>query len=297
VIDGDRELELVAPEPHHVVVLGYAGEPLLRFSSAGVDVNERSPTAITVKLARRGAVPALDPHALPSWRQVANGRRFRWHDDRLRPVPGRQYGEGDVAAWSIPIVVDGARDRIAGRLWHARGPPFWIWLCAVALTLGLGTLVSRRADDRLARFLAVAGAAVSATAAVLLGVALGLGAQTSSSWSWSSAFLSALAAVSALLMYVSMRRSPYAVLAPGVAAFFTTMVALSSAGVLVHGYVISTLPAGVARSAAATAICAGVLAVTTTVIFVFRVDTERERAAQAPRPSRRAMTVPRGRRR
>ena len=42
IFDADRKIELSVPASTTVVVLGYAGEPFLRFAPIGVEMNERS---------------------------------------------------------------------------------------------------------------------------------------------------------------------------------------------------------------------------------------------------------------
>ena len=111
MLDGDRKLELRVARSHTVVVLGYAGEPYLRFSPQGVAVNERSPTALANKLTASGATPALDPGATPSWSLLAVTERYAWHDHRLGPKPGHAYGRGAVAALGDP-----GRDRRQTRI-------------------------------------------------------------------------------------------------------------------------------------------------------------------------------------
>jgi hypothetical protein len=294
VIDGDRQLELRVSGPHTVVVLGYGGEPFLRFSPNGVDVNDGAATAIANGLARRGAVPALAPGATPAWRHLTGSSRFRWHDHRIGPLPGRHYGAGDVARWSIPVVVDGVSGRIAGRLWHAHGPSPWPWVGAIAAVLALVAGVALRAGRGLVRGVILAGTGVSCAGAVLLGVALSLGGQGASGWS--SVGMTAFVAGTAAAVYVAARRSPYAVVAPGLAALYTGFVGLGNIGVLVHGYVVSALPASAVRAAAAATVCAGLGTAAAAAVEVVRIDRG-DRPAAGARLVTRTMTVPRGRRR
>jgi hypothetical protein len=292
VIDGDRKLELSVPRSHTVVVLGDAAEPFLRFSGDGVAVNDRSPTALTNKLARSGSVPSLDPHAAPRWRHLSSRTTYRWHDHRLGPLPGRRYATGAVARWSIPIVVDGRRTAVTGSLWHARGPSAWIWVALIAVSLAAAVALARLLRGRALRALVVASAGVSGSAALLLGLALALGAQGTSGWG--SFAMSVFAVVVAAFVYARARGSRYALVAPGLAALYMGIVGLSNFGVLVHGYVISSFPSVVVRAAAGGAICAGIVAATATVADVAHLDRDAEHGAKPDRGPRR-MAVPRGR--
>ena len=101
MVDGDRKLDLHVNGSHRVVVLGYAGEPFLRLTGAGVAVKERSVTAVADKLVKPGSFPALDANAVPLWSTKTSRHSFTWHDHRLGPRPGRRYGVGNVAAWTI----------------------------------------------------------------------------------------------------------------------------------------------------------------------------------------------------
>jgi len=174
VLDGDRRLELEVASTATLVVLGYQGEQFLRFSPSGVEVNERSTSAIANRLAKRGAVPALDPHATPDWSRASAGHAYSWHDHRLGPIPGRRYPEGDLATWRIPYVVSGHPSAVTGRLLHAQGPPLWPWLVALAATLAGALAVAARRDRRdLVERVLFASGTIAGAAAVLLSVSFG----------------------------------------------------------------------------------------------------------------------------
>jgi hypothetical protein len=294
VIDGDRKLDLRVPEPHTVVVLGDAGEPFLRFSPHGVDVNDRSPTAIINKLARRGSLPALDPYAAPMWRSVARRPTFRWHDHRLGPTPGRSYGEGAVDRWSIPVVVDGRPDGIVGRLWHARRPPLWPWLCALAASIGLAVLVAVWKGARWLSLAAVVAAALACAARGVLGVGLSFAPGSAALSAWLSVVVACLPIV-VLAGLAVVRRGVYVLGAAALAATYAALVGLDNTSVLLHGYVISSLPATVTRVAAATAVCAGIVGATAAVRTLLDRDVLGLRSLPRLSPSPLTMTIPRGR--
>lgn len=273
VIDGDRKLDLHVNGSHRVVVLGYAGEPFLRFTGAGVAVNERSVTAVADKLVKPGSVPALDANAVPLWSTKTSRHSFAWHDHRLGPRPGRRYGVGNVAAWTIPIVVDGSPEQIAGRLWHAHGPPLWPWLLLLALTVaGAATLALTR-SRRILMGTAMGGAALASAAAVLLSIAVSLAPGLSAGATRASVGIACFNAVIGIVVFAFARQPRVAFAVAGLVALFAEFVALGYLGTLVHGYVIAVLPAGVVRAATATGVCAGVLALAAVVVFFFAVDS------------------------
>lgn len=68
-----------------VVVLGYRGEPYLRFRADGtIEENRLAPTTyLNDDRYGQGEAPAdADPEAAPEWRTVGHGRRWAWHDHR-----------------------------------------------------------------------------------------------------------------------------------------------------------------------------------------------------------------------
>lgn len=273
VIDGDRKLDLRVTGSHTVVVLGYADEPFLRFTRDGVAVNQRSLTAITNKLTKRGSLPALDPPALPSWSMKTSRHSFVWHDHRLGPTPGRRYGEGDVAAWAIPIVVDGKREQVSGRLWHARGPPIWPWLLLLALTLAVAAGLTRTRRSRLIESVSIGGAALAGAAALLLSISVGLAPGKPSMAAWGSVGIACFNATVGITVLAFARQARVAV--AGLVALFAELIALSFLGTLVHGYVIASLPVDVIRVATAAAVCSGFVAIVSVIVFFFALDAGR----------------------
>lgn len=295
VIDGDRKLDLRVPAPHMVVVLGDAGEPFLRFSPHGVAVNDRSPTALINKLARRGSVPALDPHAKPLWRAVRSRPTFRWHDHRLGPAPGRRYADGAVGRWSIPVVVDGRSDLIAGRLWHARRPPLWPWLCALAGAIAIAFLVVVRKGARWLAPVAVVAAALACVARGVLGAGLGFAPGSPALAAWSGVVVAWLP-LAVLVGVMAARKRVYVLAAAALTATYAALVGLDNTSVFLHGFVISSLPASVTRLAAATAVCAGIVGAAAAVRALLDRDILGMRSLPwVNPPPAQAMTVARGR--
>jgi hypothetical protein len=86
VVQGDDQLAVTNETGKVVVVLGYEGEPYLRFAAGGgVDLNVRSPAA-TLNINRYGHVqlpPNADAKAEPQWLRIRAGSSYTWHDHRI----------------------------------------------------------------------------------------------------------------------------------------------------------------------------------------------------------------------
>ena len=171
VVDGDQRMWLQVVPARTVVVLDYRGGPYLRFSAAGVAVNQAS------AMFYLNQVPALippagtGPHAVPRWHRISSGHTYEWHDGRLSDLaatalaPGATY----VGRWRIPLEVDGAGAAIVGGLYFRPSPSIvWFWPILVALACVLAALRLHRAqlEERVARGLAAAALVAFALAGV-----------------------------------------------------------------------------------------------------------------------------------
>jgi len=137
VYEGDRALGLTVAGDHSVIVLGYAGEPFLRIDSAGVAVNEASPTAVAV-----GFVDQRRRVRGPSWNAQSSEPAAAWHDRRL---DGLRAGV-ERGRWAIPLVLDGEVVQLEGEIRRVPAPSPWPWV-VVAGAFGVATallLVARR---------------------------------------------------------------------------------------------------------------------------------------------------------
>lgn len=116
VYGGDSLIELTNRTGAEVVIVGYQDEPYLRFTPGdGVFANTRSPTTYLNRERYADVeIPAeADPKAAPSWRQVADGDRFAWHDHRAHWMapddPAVVAADPDVEhvvlAWTIPVQI------------------------------------------------------------------------------------------------------------------------------------------------------------------------------------------------
>jgi hypothetical protein len=126
VLDSDDELQLRNATGREIVILGYEGEPYLRFSADGVFRNARSPaTYLNLDRYAKVDVPAeADPKAPPRWERVASGAIWSWHDHRIHwmsPIdPPRVRANPDrrqhVFDWRVPARMEGRSLAISGRL-------------------------------------------------------------------------------------------------------------------------------------------------------------------------------------
>lgn len=93
ILGGDDRLRVSNYSGKTVLILGYEGEPYLRFGDGGVFLNTRSPAAYLNRFRYPPALPpgAADASARPAWHRVQGGVTFEWHDHRIhwaaREVP------------------------------------------------------------------------------------------------------------------------------------------------------------------------------------------------------------------
>jgi hypothetical protein len=139
---GDAFLEVAVDEGHELVVLGYEGEPYLRFNPDGtVEENQQSPA--TYINAERYGSNELAPEELqgaevaelePVWEQVASGGSFAWHDHRSHFMGG-DVPDGGTIDWEVPMVADGEEVTVAGVMTHegSTSPVPWYALAVVVL--------------------------------------------------------------------------------------------------------------------------------------------------------------------
>lgn len=132
VIGGDDRLRLSNYSGKTIVILGYQGEPYLRFAGRAVYENVRSP-AVQLNRFRfpRGLEPGTtDPTAAPKWRKVARGLSFEWHEHRIhwtsrRPPAAVRQEPGEVHRifyWRVPGRAAGRPFAITGFLGYVPPP-------------------------------------------------------------------------------------------------------------------------------------------------------------------------------
>ncbi|HZR93260.1 MAG TPA: hypothetical protein VFA44_12740 [Gaiellaceae bacterium] len=269
--DAGRRLRLRVDPGRAVVVLGYLGEPFLRFAPTEVMVADRSPTAQSLGLAR----PAGTPRSAPTdraarWAALVSGHELTWADARVWAPASALRNRGTVT-WSVPLVVDGRRAQVTGELTRAARPALWPWLVLGLVGLAAAGVAARRRPWPAAIGLALSASA--ATLAALAGFALAGFALPPERWLLFAAELTLVAGGAAAL-----RRSRLRLAAVSVLAAFAVVQALSElGGVFRHGVVVSALPASAVRATAALGLGCGLGA----AALVF-VATSPAGAARAP---------------
>ncbi len=144
IIGGDSFVEMRVESGTEAIVAGYEGEDYLWFRPDGVVLeNQKSPaTYLNANRYGNDGVPAgVSAAAEPSWKQVATGGYWAWHDHRahwMQSVRPFGLGEGDqILEAVIPILVDGEPVEVTViSTWLPAPSPVAMWLGVVA---GLAT--------------------------------------------------------------------------------------------------------------------------------------------------------------
>jgi hypothetical protein len=293
IIGGDAFLELRVDPGVSAVVLGYQGEPYLRFGGDGtVEHNVRSPTTY-LNEDRTGAadIPdSADPEADPVWEPVADGGRYAWHDHRTHWMapsppdvePGETLG-GDYDPWRVPIRVEGADVEIQGTLtYEGRVSPL-PWVAVGLVVAGVLAVAGRRAP------VPVAALAVAVTAA--LATVLGRAEfSVSPAVAGANPLLWALPACATVLAAVAVglaRRPQLAVVAVLASVAALSAWALLRLGVLVNPVLPSDMPGALDRAGVAAslgvAVGAAWLAVTSGALAFTALDDDPGPGEAAPR--------------
>jgi hypothetical protein len=263
VEDAGRKLRVTAASGHDVVVLGYEGEPFLRFDRLGVTANAHSKTAVGLRLVRGASASGTE------WEPLSRDHSFAWADARTWAPSAAVHGRS-VVPWSVPVVVDGARALIRGEMTRSAAPLFWPWLVLAAVPLLAAVIAARRCRWLWAAATGLAALAGLATLADLGGFATGGLSVSTDRW--------LLLAVEVALTVVALgllARPRTRLVAVAALAAFAVLQALSELAVFRHGVVVSGLPAEAVRAAAALAPGAGIGA----AALVFVVPTESRKTA------------------
>ncbi len=140
IIGGDSFFELSVQHGVEAMVIGYQGEDYLWFRPDGV-VFENQNSPATYLNANRYAIDDVPASARadaePSWKQVATGGYWAWHDHRahwMQSAPPFGLEAGDQILESvIPIVVDGETVEVTViSTWQPEPSPIAMWLGVVA---------------------------------------------------------------------------------------------------------------------------------------------------------------------
>jgi len=189
IIGGDSFVLIEVDAGVALDVVGYQGEPYLRFLADGtVEQNDNSPTTY-LNTDRYGTadIPAgATADAEPAWRVVATNGSFAWHDHRTHWMnsahpPGREPGDV-ILEGVVPLMVDGVAVDITVRsIWQ---PPPSAAFALGGVALGLAMVVAAAIGR--ARIPVLAGLLVSlAAAASVFGViaVFSVPPETSPPWS------------------------------------------------------------------------------------------------------------------
>ncbi len=114
IIGGDSFFELSVDAGHEVTVLGYSGEPYLRFDADRTVLENRNSPATYLNEDRYAATdlpPNADADAAPDWVVLDDDGSWAWHDHRahwMAPVPPFGLKPGDqVLDERVELTVDG----------------------------------------------------------------------------------------------------------------------------------------------------------------------------------------------
>jgi hypothetical protein len=257
VVDADQRLWLRTSGRSTVIVLDYRGAPYLRFSRAGVAVNERSEMYFLNANPVEAVPTGLTRRTRPAWSRVSSAPQYVWHDGRLQALAAVAVAPGtvDVGTWRIPLEVAGRPATIAGQLDHAPDPsPVWFWPALVIIACALAAWRVRRTsvDVRVGRLLALA----ALVAVTVVGIGRGTYGRPAVSVFQLVELSLLLAFVAAVLWrLVSGRFGFLTLLVVSVVALYEDLVAFP---VLLHGYVLMSVPPALAR--AAVTVCIGATA-------------------------------------
>jgi hypothetical protein len=172
IIGGDSFMLITVDSSSVVEVLGYRGEPYIRFLPGGVvEENDLSPTRyLNEDRYAEVDIPAeASPDAAPRWRQVASDGSYAWHDHRahwMNPIAPPGKGPGDqILEGVVPLVVDGVEvDLTIVSVWQSP-PSRFPALAGIVLGLVLAAgLLARATTQQAAR-----GGAVVALVALVVG--------------------------------------------------------------------------------------------------------------------------------
>jgi hypothetical protein len=166
VVGGDSFLELTVEPGTSVVVLGYWGEPYLRFDSDGtVAENRRSPTVAENRSRYGSSSSGAGSGATgeSDWVVVAGDGSYAWHDHRAHWMseqpPAGERGD-EVQTGVIPLQVEGQDVKVSvAVIWEAEPSP--VPLVAGAVVAGFAVLIALSAGYRVAWVLALWGAAAA----------------------------------------------------------------------------------------------------------------------------------------
>ncbi|HEX3454817.1 MAG TPA: hypothetical protein VHS03_09335 [Gaiellaceae bacterium] len=265
--DAGRKLELTVGPKRRVTVLGYEGEPFLRFDRSGVAVYIYSTTAVGLRLVKATPPGGLND-LMERWLHLSSGHSFTWADTRVWAPASALHGRARVT-WTVPLVDDGQRVDVAGELTKAATPPLWPWLLLGALPLVAAVVAARRKRWFWAGACSLAAVAGFGTLANLGGFATGGLSVSADRW-----VLLAIEVTLIVVALAALLRPRARLIAIAALAAFAVLQSLSEVAVFRHGIVVSGLPASAVRAAGALALGAGLGAAA--LVFLAPAPAERK---------------------
>jgi hypothetical protein len=191
------------------------------------------------------------------WIRLSGGHAFAWHENRLRPVPSVSGADRRVAGWSIPLLVDGRPVTVRGSEWYAAQPRRLLWALPAVAAVVVAAIVLATRRERLIWMVAAIGLVLALVTwmAGWIGVLLD---QRVSTWPLAVSVLYAISVVLVVAAAVTApRRAPERLVAMGVVGFLVATFTLPALGVFQRGFVLSALPATVARACVTLALGCG----------------------------------------
>jgi hypothetical protein len=266
-----------------IVILDYRQAPYLRFSRAGVQVNQNSEMFYLNQVPAQAPPPGVGPQTAPHWVAVSSGHAYEWHDGRLSDLAATALAPGEryLGQWRIAVRADGAPAVLAGGLYYAPSPSIvWFWPVIVCLACVLAAMRLRRAelDLRLSRGLA----AVALLAFTVAAAGQQLHGRPTVSVGQEVTLAVALAFVAWAARRLVLRRH-------GWFTFFLIAAAAvwegaSLISVLLDGFVLLALPPFLARAAVVTCLSAGLGLLA--LVFAMAERPARERRPRPAPPAR-----------
>ena len=249
IYQSDHGLSLTLRPGHVVVMLGYLGEPVIRLDAAGLSVNAASPTALAMHLVAKGRGVSA---SAPRWRLQRGRHTVLWHDSRVQGLPPGV----DAGRWSVPLVIDGRRGDLRGRLSRFPAPPVWLWLTVLALWLAAGVLPMLPPWRSRARPVAMLLAVIAAAAAAVTVTAFALDAYASPGTWIEGLDVLVFLAVGVGVMWRGARNLHVA--AAIWLGLVSVAVGLLEGAVFLHPIVLAVLPGTIMRLLVVTALGAGI---------------------------------------
>jgi hypothetical protein len=149
VLYGDDQVLLTNRSGKTILILGYSGEPYLRFQGKEIYVNNNSPS-LYLNADRYGKTPipkSASAKARPKWNRLISGNVWAWHDHRIHwmsPIPPKPITDAPRSRhhlydWKVSATANGKPFFITGSLDYVPPPQKKF---PVNLAIALGALIA-----------------------------------------------------------------------------------------------------------------------------------------------------------